>query len=771
MEISTYTVSLLNDFVMNTGFYKTELEDIYDILLPISVDGLLEKHYFHQFVRSRTDKLSMADKSMCNLLLTKIFDAFDRSGSEVVDLVDLACGFSVLCEGEKSEKLAFAFDLIDEDKDGLLSKRGLWRYFRSFLCVLLTLSQANHYLSGVDGGGMTPREIQQVCDECAVWTASNLLREHSASQDVHSLGVSFESLAAWYTNGAYNCVMWLELLDLRKWLPLTSSLTASSGRELNVFFSCQLVSAGTEPMSLVLTQADAEFVRRLALASGLRCTSASELGDAIRLHVWGKTSSKKFMKRDRLVSEDVFADWVQSRFPAQEIQAAYMSIYRGLCIGTEAVPLSSLCTGLSVICVGSKSSKLSFGFPLFDRDSDGTLLENELVSFLGSYLTTILVLSSNFSCSVGQGRQEAEVSMKRGVLASCRAVARAICIETASSMDQTVGVDFKRFGDWYNSGGFVSLPWLELLDLEKWATTHSETSRPSSPKPPCSSSVSVVPDSGSGPPGVLCLKGRGEAYRVFTVTDAAARGVESLSVRLSLHQFSPEHLCAVLQQMSRAESSERGCSSGEQGGDGLLSRAGFDHVVSSLLATNTEADTDGSSSAPSVDGSELVHHRRTRRGVDGGGTEDEAFLVALHATFSGFDRTESDLVDVDELACALALLTKGTKSEKLAFAFDLMDEDEDASLSKRGLWRFFRSLLTAVVSLSGATADLSAASSAKLVDEASLALCNSLWERRSGTGVSFDDLADWYSAEGHRVSPWLELLDFTKWRLFALENR
>ena len=30
-------------------------------------------------------------------------------------------------------------------------------------------------------------------------------------------------------------------------------------------------------------------------------------------------------------------------------------------------------------------------------------------------------------------------------------------------------VDFMEFGKWYNDGGYETAPWLELLDLGKWA--------------------------------------------------------------------------------------------------------------------------------------------------------------------------------------------------------------------------------------------------------------------------------------------------------------
>ena len=33
--------------------------------------------------------------------------------------------------------------------------------------------------------------------------------------------------------------------------------------------------------------------------------------------------------------------------------------------------------------------------------------------------------------------------------------------------------------------------------------------------------------------------------------------------------------------------------------------------------------------------------------------------------------------------------------------------------------------------------------------------------------LSFDDLAAWYTEEGYKVSPWLELLDLNKWAVGA----
>lgn len=109
-------------------------------------------------------------------------------------------------------KLAFAFELMDEDEDGVLSKRGLWRYFRAFLCTLLTISGAS-----LD---MLSDELITVCDDCAVWTSSQLLNSLQTKESESVRGCSFEDLADWYTQGGYMVATWLELLDLSKWLPL-----------------------------------------------------------------------------------------------------------------------------------------------------------------------------------------------------------------------------------------------------------------------------------------------------------------------------------------------------------------------------------------------------------------------------------------------------------------------------------------------------------------------------------------------------------------------
>ena len=188
---------------------------------------------------------------------------------------------------------------MDEDDDNLLSRRGLWRYFRSFLGALLTLSGAT-----LD---IPMDEATRICDQCAVWTASKLfatLDELSSGEQRSS--VSFEDIADWYTAGGYQVATWLELLDLSKWLPVenaankeSNGVNADNGEESESGSSEESSSSGpaseaeseddspdSRPGSngrggeifkvqliagkdLMLSTQDAQFIKEISVASGM----------------------------------------------------------------------------------------------------------------------------------------------------------------------------------------------------------------------------------------------------------------------------------------------------------------------------------------------------------------------------------------------------------------------------------------------------------------------------------------------------------------------
>lgn len=100
----------------------------------------------------------------------------------------------------------------------------------------------------------------------------------------------------------------------------------------------------------------------------------------------------------------------------------------------------------------------------------GLLDENELAQFIQSYLVMLLACSSSLpplsrAQEVHKGEQ-----LLAFVTATAHSIARQIIRDTVTPLTKAGRkvVDFQSFGDWYNSGGFRSIPWLELIDLSKW---------------------------------------------------------------------------------------------------------------------------------------------------------------------------------------------------------------------------------------------------------------------------------------------------------------
>jgi Ca2+-binding EF-hand superfamily protein len=61
------------------------------------------------------------ERSTLLSMTEKLFSIFDRDGNGVVDRGELAVGISILCPGSQEDKIKAAFDLYDENGDGVIS--------------------------------------------------------------------------------------------------------------------------------------------------------------------------------------------------------------------------------------------------------------------------------------------------------------------------------------------------------------------------------------------------------------------------------------------------------------------------------------------------------------------------------------------------------------------------------------------------------------------------------------------------------------------------
>ncbi len=162
-------------------------------------------------------------------ILNEIFFAFDYDGIGRADAFDVACGFTVLCQGKKSDKLEYAFEILDWAKRGFLSRADTTRYLRSFLTVLLNIVSTDALDSDFVDDVMTTMNgekcdksimtMGQVVDLGCQWASDQAM----TSSDGNRESITFDDFAEWYTRVGYSNIPWLELLDLNKWVVLSES--------------------------------------------------------------------------------------------------------------------------------------------------------------------------------------------------------------------------------------------------------------------------------------------------------------------------------------------------------------------------------------------------------------------------------------------------------------------------------------------------------------------------------------------------------------------
>lgn len=171
---------------------------------------------------------------------------------------------------------------------------------------------------------------------------------------------------------------------------------------------------------------------------------------------------------------------------------------------------------------------------------------------------------------------------------------------------------------------------------------------------------------------------------------------------------------------------------------------------------------------------------------------DRERKVVFDLLFALFRRKQGD-ARADELAAGLSILCSGSKSEKLATTWDIVNSSTDSSnksvqrqgtLSRHALKRYLRSFLLVLLAL--ARDDLSLKEDHhqsrrdQLFDDADAAAATVAAEVFSSindtasppppkeeqrNAISFDDFAEWYTRGGFQSASWLELLDLNKWVL------
>ena len=422
-------------------------------------------------------------------MLEGLYSCFDLNDTDAVDCMELAVGFTFLCSGNKSTKLARAFDLMDPTKRGRLNYTELTRYLRSYLAILVGLSLSTYDFENTSREkSISPQGMYCAIHNGSDWTTSHVL----SSCDERKSSISFESFAKWYTEGGFNIAPWLELLDLKKFLnllnvqnpPITgtsASVTSGSTYNTDSPSACTMNSfvqrhsmsmesiAFSLPLAkgkqLVVLKDDVIYVRKVVNQLGL---VAAKVVPGI---LWGHLKPR--LSQSATCDQRIFVEAVSYilshktsavvdpdlHFILQNFFSSFDLSECGIVSGNE------LMGGLSLLCDGTKSHKLAFAFTLFssdDKNGPNCVLDADALFY---FLRSILIVL--FSCCA----QSLELTAEQ-VSSWITDTAKMSCRDVMHHQWQNShkkSVDFKEFGDWYNAGGHETAPWLELLDLGKWA--------------------------------------------------------------------------------------------------------------------------------------------------------------------------------------------------------------------------------------------------------------------------------------------------------------
>ena len=150
--------------------------------------------------------------------------------------------------------------------------------------------------------------------------------------------------------------------------------------------------------------------------------------------------------------------------------------------------------------------------------------------------------------------------------------------------------------------------------------------------------------------------------------------------------------------------------------------------------------------------------------------EKEFLSSELSNVFFAHGRDGEGSVNLSEFCSGFSLFGAGSKSDKLAHAFQLIDMEEGGSgaLSRFGMQRYLQSFLSTLLALSRGAAGEGAAREGAA--ERGAARCSALIfdevqgaDAEAGGGVTFEAFASWYTNGGYDQAAWLELLDPKKW--------
>ncbi|KAL9184682.1 hypothetical protein ACHAXT_012652 [Thalassiosira profunda] len=843
IDITEENLVMLRSLVRRTGFATLQPRQAEALMLRHArcergrnggeAAYVITRAQFGKFVREAVPKeaskrFDPGEVENFSNYFTNFFTCFDYGWSELqkdeANAKELMVGFSFLFAGNKSAKLAAAYEMLDVDRKGYLTQQGLMRYLRSYLTMLagISLLSANKKTTTqIRKRLMSSRRDDAflAVENGARWTLSHFVRAHEARHarqrgSTRSNAITFEDFARWYTEGGYAVAPYREAND-----PTLSE----------VLFTFPL----TNDRNLVVLRDDAQYVKTVVNELGLLSLTSEDIWRILYPDV-AKIGGKAGVEEDgvdggrpahammRILSGTgqmkQHSSW-NDLSPEETLKNFFLSFDLS---ESNKVPLNQLMCGLTLLATSS-----SFAFGLFAVDEAGkngkkkaSMAHGDFFFFFRSFL--IVMFSC---CNQSLSLNAAQVTQ----YISDTATAVADDVMAYWKAKKVERVKFEHFSEWYNEGGFETAPWLELLDLNKWVLADQAPASQQQGAPPVTPGQRVAGASSHTPgltPGHEAIKALLASPKVKgngTSPGDVLADDPLFDLDMSAVDAEVDEMDFILQQESstsqgHAESAhfaEATPAGGAQSAKKPPTPAAAAEPQQNALKFNllTHDQFGGYMISIGPDQVQLLQRIVTETGlfqIDApvickfilfdksrriANLSKKAFQSAMKRVFrpriqkpgcsrarnadaerdklfASFDRPKTGKINAVELACGFTALCGGRKSDKLEHVFELLDEDKDSLVSRQDITRFIQSFLVMLMSVSssfthlyGGACSNDGATVSKAVKAGAEWATAQVFEalKPKNDAICFDDFADWYTKGGYQSMPWLELLDLRKW--------
>ncbi|GMF28972.1 unnamed protein product [Phytophthora fragariaefolia] len=340
-----------------------------------SADGTMDKEAFRQaFGHFRVDSAPEQTEDRLQMLVDRIFELFDKDNNGLVDFNELASGLSILCGGSQTDKVRAAFNLYDVNHDGYISLGEMRLYLTSVFKVLFEVNPDSEAQMGV-----TPEELGEI-------TAEQAFAEADQDKDGR---LSFEEFSQWYMQPK-------KVGDL----PMPAVLGEPSQQQPQ---QQQGQWQKSNQQQRVPDWVSLEVVKQM---TNLEKYTADEVFEifANRCSEDGTLSREAF--------EECFEQLVDEQYKNDEANLTRLRLIlnRLFVIFDEdrngSVDFCELCSGLSVLCGGSREEKVRAAFSLYDLNQDGFISLDEMVRYLASVFKVLYETSPGTNEKLGVQPEE-----------------------------------------------------------------------------------------------------------------------------------------------------------------------------------------------------------------------------------------------------------------------------------------------------------------------------------------------------------------------------